>query len=130
MKFQKVTPNLVVADLAKSLEFYRDVLGFNLSRTVPDQAPFVFAWMQRDGVDVFLNDRETVRKEQPALASTGGAGFYIIVDEIDSYYEAVRGKANVVMPIADQFYGMREFIVTDPDISMVVRNDGIHNGQT
>ena len=53
MKFNKVTPNLVIADMEKSVEFYRDVLGFSVSQTVPDKAPFIFAWMKRDDAESF-----------------------------------------------------------------------------
>ena len=55
MKFTDVTPNLIVSDIDRSLAFYRDVLGFGLVTTVPDAAPFVFAWLKRDEVNVFLN---------------------------------------------------------------------------
>src|ERR1017187_7329719 len=37
MKFQKLTPNLVVRDVAASMEFYRSVLGFQPAITVPEQ---------------------------------------------------------------------------------------------
>ena len=46
-----ITPNLVVRDLDASLRFYRDVLGFAVSQTVPPAPPFVFAWMVRAGCD-------------------------------------------------------------------------------
>src|SRR5579859_2588699 len=52
MKFADVTPNLVVASVERSLAFYRDLLGFSLLTTVPENGPFAFAWMQRDGVNV------------------------------------------------------------------------------
>ena len=55
MKLTDVTPNLIVSDIDRSIAFYRDVLGFTVTTTVPDAVPFVFAWMQRDDVKVFLN---------------------------------------------------------------------------
>jgi len=42
MKFQKLTPNLVVRDVAASMEFYRSVLGFQPAIKVPDEPPYVF----------------------------------------------------------------------------------------
>jgi catechol 2,3-dioxygenase-like lactoylglutathione lyase family enzyme len=54
--FASVTPNLLVRDIARSIAFYRDVLGFAVKQTVPDASPFVFVWLERDGVPVFLND--------------------------------------------------------------------------
>ncbi len=60
MQFTDVTPNLLVTDIDRSTAFYRDVLGFSVVTTVPEAAPFVFVWLQRGGVNVFLNSRETV----------------------------------------------------------------------
>src|SRR5437868_1104976 len=48
MKFESATPNLIVSDIERSTAFYRDVLGFEQLRTVPDKAPFVFVWMKQD----------------------------------------------------------------------------------
>ena len=83
MKFSDVTPNLIVANVERSLAFYRDVLGFSLVTTVPGAAPFAFAWLRRDGVSVFLNSVEAVREDNPELASRpigGTATLYIGLD--------------------------------------------------
>ena len=58
--FVSATPNLLVSDMAASLAFYRDVLGFQLEQSVPDEPPFVFAWLKRGGVQLFLNDAKPV----------------------------------------------------------------------
>ena len=42
-QFTKLTPNLLVSSVERSLGFYVDVLGFERGMTVPDQSPFVFA---------------------------------------------------------------------------------------
>jgi uncharacterized glyoxalase superfamily protein PhnB len=114
--FNSLTPNLVVRDIAASVTFYCDALGFKVKQTVPDQGPFVFVWLERDRVQVFLNDLATVRKELPAAAKNlGGSGMYIIVDGLDALVEEVSRKASLIMPVTKQFYGMREFAVADPD---------------
>ena len=124
MKFTDVTPNLIVADIDRSIAFYRDVLGFSLVTTVPDAAPFVFAWMKRDEVSVFLNTAGSVKESLPELAgrAIGGTNTLFLIVEadtpaagIDALFDAVRPRARVVMPIKDQFYGMREFGIEDPD---------------
>ena len=35
---QKLTPNLIVSDVQRSIDFYRDVLEFTVTQTVPDTA--------------------------------------------------------------------------------------------
>lgn len=117
-RFASITPNLLVRDVKKSTEFYRDVLGFTMGETVPDNEPFVFVWMKRDEVSVFLNDIKAAEHDYPPAATMpqgGTAALFFIVSGVDDYYATVAPKANVIMPIKTQFYGMREFAVTDPD---------------
>ena len=128
MTFADVTPNLVVSDLDRSLAFYRDVLGFTVVTTVPDQAspgagePLVFAWMQRDTVNVFLNSEGAAK-----MKTSAGSGMLFITLEaadvasgVDALFAAVKDRAPVEMPLTDQFYGMREFTITDPDGYVVI----------
>jgi uncharacterized glyoxalase superfamily protein PhnB len=117
-RFTSVTPNLVVRDLARSLAFYRDVLGFTISMSVPDAPPYVFVGLERDGVPVFLNDVKAAEHDFPAMASTPAGGtctMFFIVTDVDALHASIAPRATVVMPLKTQFYGMREFAVTDPD---------------
>jgi len=117
-RFTSVTPNLIVRDVETSTAFYRDVLGFTVKQTVPEQAPFVFVWLERDGVPVFLNAVQAVAEDYPDAGSRpagGTATMFFIVSEVDALHAAVAPHATVVMPLKTQFYGMREFAVTDPD---------------
>jgi lactoylglutathione lyase len=116
--FASVTPNLIVRDIAASTAFYRDVLGFSIKQTVPDQAPFVFVWLERDGVPVFLNDPGAVEKDMPGASARpagGTATLFFVVSDVDGFHAAVGPRARVVMPLKTQFYGMREFAIEDPD---------------
>ena len=126
MNLTDVTPNLIVADMDRSLAFYRDVLGFTVVATVPDAAPFVFAWMQRGDVSVFLNAREGVDLPELAARPIGGTATIFITVEadsvdagVDAMFREVDGRARVVMPLKDQFYGMREFGIEDPDCYVI-----------
>ena len=117
-RFTSVTPNLIVRDIAASTAFYRDVLGFEIKQTVPDAAPFVFVWLERDGVQVFLNDVTAVAADYPDAASRpagGTAALFFVITGVDDLHAKVAPRATVVMPLKTQFYGMREFAVVDPD---------------
>jgi uncharacterized glyoxalase superfamily protein PhnB len=116
--FASITPNLVVRDVVASTAFYRDVLGFAIKQTVPDAAPFVFVWLERDGVPVFLNDIKAVIEDHPEMASVppgGTATLFIVLTGVDELHDAIKDRTKVVMPLKTQFYGMREFSVIDPD---------------
>lgn len=118
MAFTGLTPNVFTNDIARATAFYRDVLGFTVTTTVPDKEPHVFVWLQRDAVSVFLNDAPAARHESPSApiaAGAAGIGLFIVMDAIADYWNQIKDRAPVVMALKDQWYGMTEFTITDPD---------------
>ena len=116
--FKKLTPNLLVSNVERSLAFYVDTLGFERGITVPDASPFVFASVTSEPVEIFLNDAATAVKEYPAFAGRpiGATGtLYIEVEGVDALHDRLKSQVKIVIPIATQFYGMREFAIADPD---------------
>ena len=119
MKFQKLTPNLVVRDVAASMEFYRSALGFQPAITVPEQPPYVFGSVKAGNVEIFFNDQKLVAEDYPPLGARpiGGAlTLFLEVQGIEEVLAAVqKSKARIIMPLKEQFYGMREFAFEDPE---------------
>ena len=119
MKFQKLTPNLVVRDVAASMDFYRTVLGFQSAITVPDQPPYVFGSVTSGSIEIFFNDQKAVAAEYPDLGNRpigGSLTLFIEVEGIQDILAAVQKRGcKITMPMKDQFYGMREFAFEDPE---------------
>lgn len=118
MQIKKLTPNLVVRNVEASLKFYREILGLETAMTVPEQSPYVFAGVTNGVVEIFFNDQRTVAAEYPKLAAAIGASLtlYMEVDSLQDVLDRVRtAGAKISMPVADQFYGMREFAFEDVD---------------
>jgi uncharacterized glyoxalase superfamily protein PhnB len=117
--FLRLTPNLVVRDVERSIRFYCDVLDFELDKHVPEQPPFVFASVRGGGVEIFFNQHELVVKAYPAFKDVpigGTLTLYFAMQGVDELYEEVRSNgAKVVMPIETKVYGVREFAIADPD---------------
>ena len=116
--FQKLTPNLVVRDVVRSVNFYRDVLGFSMAMSVPDEPPYVFAGVQQGAVEIFFNDAAASVEELPQFKGQpigGTLTLYIEVSNVDELFERVKAHASLVMPMKTQFYGMKEFAIADPD---------------
>jgi catechol 2,3-dioxygenase-like lactoylglutathione lyase family enzyme len=115
---KSLTPNLVVSDVARSIEFYRDVLGFTLGPTVPEAAPYVFAIVESGPVRIFLNAPEPAIAEYPAFADRpigGTLTLFIDVERIADVYADLKDRVNVVMPLEKKWYGVTEFAFADPD---------------
>lgn len=119
MKVQKLTPNLIVRDVAASMKFYQTVLGLQPAITVPEQAPYVFGSVTNGTVEIFFNDQRAVAEDYPPLGARpigGSLTQFIEVEGIQEVLAAVQKVgAKVVMPVKDQFYGMREFAFEDPE---------------
>jgi uncharacterized glyoxalase superfamily protein PhnB len=113
---KKLTPNMMVEDVAQTIAFYRDVLGFTTLTTVPDEPPFAFAILQRDGVEVMLQSRPSLSENVPALAGMpigASQSFYVEVEDVKRLHQQIQGKAEIVVDMHDTFYGTREFYFRD-----------------
>ena len=118
MQIKKLTPNLIVRDVAASLKFYREMLGLETAMTVPEQAPYVFAGVTNGVVEIFFNDQKVVAAEYPKLAATIGASLtlYMEVDVLQDVLDRVKkAGTKISMAVTEQFYGMREFAFEDQD---------------
>jgi uncharacterized glyoxalase superfamily protein PhnB len=117
--FLRLTPNLVVRDVERSIRFYCDVLDFELDKHVPENRPFVFASVRGGGVEIFFNQYEAVIAEYQGFKDvTLGGTFtlYLVMQGVDELHREIEKRnITVVMPIETKFYGVREFAIADPD---------------
>ena len=114
----KLTPNLIVSNVDRSIAFYRDVLGFTVAQTVPDASPFVFASVQSGPVEIFFNAPEPALAEYPAFKDRpigGTLTLFIEVERVAEAYASLKDRVKVVMPFEKKWYGVTEFAFTDPD---------------
>ena len=104
---KQLVVEIYVRDIKRSTEFYRQ-LGFQLQR---DDGNFVvLVW---EGFELYLDER----KDLPPLPSEDSrANFRVMVPNVDDCWQrALDMNAHVVSPIADRDYGLRVFMVADPD---------------
>jgi uncharacterized glyoxalase superfamily protein PhnB len=114
--FKKLTPNLMVEDVARTLSFYREVLGFQVLTTLPKQEPFDFAIVQRDGVELMFQSRASLSDNVPALTGVPiGASqtLYIEVEGVRDLHQALHDQVEIVVDFHTTFYGTQEFYFRD-----------------
>lgn len=115
--FNKLTPNLMVESIEEALEFYRDVLGFNVVHTVPGDDSLNFAILNHGNVELMLQARKSMREDVPQVAELEGSPpliLYLDVDGIEELHDRIQDKVEVLLPMRKTFYGMNEFYVRDP----------------
>jgi uncharacterized glyoxalase superfamily protein PhnB len=121
VKLNKLSPVLVVDAIEPCLSFWVDRLGFTRIAEVPDGDRLGFVILQKDGIEVMYQSRESVRKDIPALADVpaGGTNLYIDVADVGAVERAVKG-AEVVVPRRKTFYGADEIGVREPGGNAVI----------
>ena len=105
-------PRYVIAvhDLKRSAAFYRDVLGFEI-REIADPGWLFF---QRDAVIVMAG--WCLDAIAPTNLGDHSWFAYIDVDDIDAFHSRVMAAgAELVNPLRDEPWGMREFGVRTAD---------------
>jgi catechol 2,3-dioxygenase-like lactoylglutathione lyase family enzyme len=105
--FQRLQVALGVRDVAASIAFYADALGFDVRAEIGN--PPEFALLGRDSVTVSL-----VKAERPAVADF--ACCYLYVDDVEAVLsECERTGATIVNPLTRHPWGNRDFVLRDPD---------------
>lgn len=117
-QFESFSPNLIAADVNKTVEYYTKTLGFNLIASVPETGTYHWAMLMRDGITMMFQSLPSLQEDLPQLkiSSTGSlVTFYIKVKGLDSLFESLKGKADIAVDMRTTFYGAREFAIKDLD---------------
>lgn len=113
-EFLQLAPQLVVADVVKTAEYYRDYLGFEILGYWHD--PPVFAMIRRGSVELQLGLADDFT--HPKISNTAqrkcGLDLYITVDNIHLLFDEMNARdIKIVEPMAKRVYNMIEFAVED-----------------
>ena len=113
---EQLVTEIVVRDIKRSTKFYRE-LGFKVLREAGD---FVeLSWEDHQLYIAELSayheiDSDDVELSEPPKFPL--ANIRIMVPNVDDYWKLVKElRAQIVIPIADRYYGLRDFIISDPD---------------
>ena len=101
-------PVLVVKDVVRSVEHYRDALGFK-QEFIYGKPPF-YAGVERDNVVIHLQAASETKRH------LGHGAINIFVTEVDALYAELKSRgAQTLNEPKDYPYGMRDFNVRDLD---------------
>jgi catechol 2,3-dioxygenase-like lactoylglutathione lyase family enzyme len=111
---EQLVTEIVVRDMKRSVEFYRS-LGFELLR---DGGDFVeLTWEDHRLFLAELSAFQRIEQGGPAPARRlPSANVRVMVPNVDHYWRVANETgARIVVPIADRYYGLRDFTIADPD---------------
>lgn len=111
---KRITPVLLVDEIEPCVPFW-ERLGFDKTAEVPHEGRLGFVILEKSGLEIMYQTRESLASDLPALADAPGGGTYLFLEvmDLDATIEAVEG-APIVFPRRKTFYGMEEIGVREP----------------
>jgi PhnB protein len=114
--FHTITPYLTVRNATQAIEFYKKAFGAEILGVMHQGDAVIHAALKIGDSILMLND-EFPQMGSLSPLSTNGSGIvlHIYTENVDAAFErATSAGATVAMPLADQFWGDRYGMVTDP----------------
>jgi len=125
--YKKLATNMMVENVNSTVDYYKDVLGFEFVIGVPENSQEVVAERQRDqelsfailksgNIEMMFQARKSLTEEIPGFRdiSVGGSlTFYIEVGDVKRLYSELKNKATIVRDLRTTFYGKQEFYIRD-----------------
>jgi len=127
MKLTKITPNIMVADVNATANYYKNNLDFQIVMGVSEQKEvkmgdfatetiLTWAMIKKDDVEIMLQRKDSLIEELPefkGLKVGGTFTLYVSMQDVKSFHDKVKGKVEIVKDIHKTFYGMDEFVIKD-----------------
>ena len=114
--YHTITPQLTLESAAKTIDWYKKALGAEeISRSVGPDGKIMHAEIRIGDSRVMVNDAMMGSKAPKTLGGSPSAMWLYVNDSDALFNRAVGAGAQVVMPLADQFWGDRGGAVSDPE---------------
>ncbi len=111
LHIKKMSTQFLVTDIARSIEFYTNKLGFELEFFYED----FYAGIIKDGCSIHLKSGHPSREERENKQEHNDLDIIFSITGVEQLYEVfLKGAMDFVQPLCDQPYG-REFYIADPD---------------
>lgn len=113
MPLTQVIPVLRVADVARSIEWYRQTLGF-AGDPFPAQPPYEFAILRNGSAEIMLRCGSPPARLGPKEYDWD---VYLRLENVPfrELYALLQTRGVVTRRLERMFYGLAEFEITDPD---------------
>lgn len=114
-RLESLTPNLVVDDVNKTIEYYTLQLGFTCLATKPEKGTYDWGMVAKDAVTIMFQTHRSLKEGLPKIDKPAGAfgTLFIRMTGIENYYTQVSDKVKIASPLKVAPYGMKEFTIRD-----------------
>jgi predicted enzyme related to lactoylglutathione lyase len=110
-KLKKMSPQILVSDISRSIEFYTKNLGFDVDFRYED----FYAGIIKDGCSIHLKSGNPSTEERKNKRENQDLDIVFSIEGAeDLYNEFLNKSVEITQPLCDRPYG-KEFYIADPD---------------
>jgi uncharacterized glyoxalase superfamily protein PhnB len=111
---RQLSPLLAVQDIERSIEFYRDRLGFAVVGQADSEGKVFLCHLERDGASLMLQQAED-EEDGPAQGRGLGVTFYFVCDDASTMYTELTSRGLKLDMPRVAYYGMNQLFVPEPN---------------
>lgn len=123
MKLIKVTPELIVNDVEKSINFYSS-LGFQKI-----EGDSHWAKLNAGSSEIMLMLKYDFDQEIPSLSQPENKGWALLmieVENIEEFYHQIKNQVKIHLELHSTDYGTKEFTIEDLDAYLIQFTERSH----
>jgi uncharacterized glyoxalase superfamily protein PhnB len=107
-RFKQLIPALKVTDLQRTIDYYTQNFGATLVWCAPNDGGGENAWLDLGGVSLLFSTGDHLGP-RPQLSGT----LYIDMEGVETFFDGIKERVEIVWPLERMPYGTREFGVRD-----------------
>lgn len=113
---ESLVPNLMVINVNKTIDYYKENFDFRLIMKVPEKGKPEWAMMKNGNATIMFQEKESISKELKSLQNmTIGAtmNLYIRTKDVKELYNRLKKTQKIEKELATTFFGTTEFSIID-----------------
>jgi RimJ/RimL family protein N-acetyltransferase len=107
---QNLVPMLYTGNIQQTIDFYTNTLGFSLDKTNQQEKQISWCSLSSNSVSVMFTTLEALAGSSDARMT---GSLYVHTNDVDGLWKKHNENCEIVYPIEDFSYGMREFGIRD-----------------
>ncbi len=99
MSINEVVIELMVSDVDKTIDFYREVLGFTLIASESENESPYWAKMKMNNFNLSFKEESRLKREVPYMQNIpigGSAAICLQVDDLEAYHAQVASRCDLI----------------------------------
>ncbi len=113
---KQIIPHLMVESVSDNIKYYKDILGFEASYIQKEGDIENFAIFKYGNVQVMAGQKDLFKDILPGIQDKilhNASLLYFELIDIDTYYETIKDKVEIIKELRNTWYNTREFWIKD-----------------